>query len=84
MLLRRFDQPKRKKNGIFSQAEWNESMEQVYSFDTVEDFWCLFNNLLPVSNLENGASYNLFKVSRRLELGFDLFLSEKVEENSGK
>lgn len=56
-----FDQPKKKKNGIFSQAEWNESMEKVYTFDTVEDFWCLFNNLLPVSNLESGASYNLFK-----------------------
>lgn len=56
-----FDQPKKKKSGIFSQAEWNESMEKVYSFDTVEDFWCLFNNLLPVSNLESGASYNMFK-----------------------
>lgn len=56
-----FDRPKKKKSGIFSQEDWNESLEKVYSFNTVEDFWCLFNNLLPVSHLEAGSSYNLFK-----------------------
>jgi len=35
--------------------------KQIVTFDTVEDFWCLFNNLLPPSKLVRGSNYHLFK-----------------------
>uniref|UniRef100_A0A6A7G4Y5 Eukaryotic initiation factor 4E n=1 Tax=Hirondellea gigas TaxID=1518452 RepID=A0A6A7G4Y5_9CRUS len=63
-----FDQPKKKQRaGMLSLKEWNASLEQVYEFDTVEDFWCLFNNLLPASMIDRGASYSLFKSGVRPE-----------------
>jgi len=35
--------------------------KQIVTFDSVEDFWCLFNNLLPPSKLVRGSNYHLFK-----------------------
>eukprot|EP00126_Sphaerothecum_destruens_P014040 Sdes_comp24078_c0_seq1m22140 len=40
---------------------WGQGMREVYSFDTVEDFWAIYNNILPASALPLGASYFLFK-----------------------
>ena len=35
---------------------------QVATFDMVEDFWGIFNNIRPPSRLNPGSNYHLFKV----------------------
>jgi len=40
---------------------WEDSQIQVASFDTVEDFWSLFNNIQDASQLRMGCDYSLFK-----------------------
>jgi len=40
---------------------WEDSQIQVASFDTVEDFWSLFNNITEASQLRVGCDYSLFK-----------------------
>merc|ERR1712060_816569 len=52
-----FDNP----NGRQKQATWGQTLRQVYTFGTVEDFWCLYNNIVPPSKLINGADFHLFK-----------------------
>jgi len=38
---------------------WGDNIKPVYTFDTVEDFWRLYNNITPPSRLQMGCSYNL-------------------------
>ncbi|CAM6104566.1 unnamed protein product [Calypogeia fissa] len=52
-----FDNP----NGKSKQATWGSSLRPVYTFKTVEDFWCLFNNVLQPSQLIAGADFHCFK-----------------------
>lgn len=33
----------------------------MYTFNTVEDFWCLYNNILAPSRLIMGTDFHLFK-----------------------
>lgn len=40
---------------------WGQTLRAVYSFDTVEDFWCLFNNMAPVGTLPDGMDLYCFK-----------------------
>ncbi|CAI6345259.1 unnamed protein product [Macrosiphum euphorbiae] len=40
---------------------WEENIHEVASFDTVEDFWCLFNHIKRPSQLSNQCDYNYFK-----------------------
>eukprot|EP00873_Tetraselmis_striata_P034339 jgi/Tetstr1/454603/TSEL_041496.t1 len=54
-----FDNPS--KNSKQSSATWGQSLRAVYTFDTVEDFWCLYNNIVPPSRLGHGADFHLFK-----------------------
>jgi len=35
---------------------------QVATFDMVEDFWGIFNNIRPPSRLNPGSNYHLFKI----------------------
>eukprot|EP00177_Eucheuma_denticulatum_P000311 GFKZ01000535.1.p1 GENE.GFKZ01000535.1~~GFKZ01000535.1.p1 ORF type:complete len:197 (+),score=22.72 GFKZ01000535.1:147-737(+) len=42
-------------------ADYAEHLREVASFDTIEDFWALFNNLMQPSELAVGNTYNLFK-----------------------
>jgi len=44
-----------------SQASWGDHLRQIATFDTVEDFWRLFNNIQPPSGLLQGSNYHLFK-----------------------
>jgi len=47
---------------------WNSSaIKPVMTFDTVEDFWCLFNNLVKASELSNKSNYHLFREGLRPE-----------------
>jgi len=41
--------------------EWEECLKQVASFDTVEDFWALYNHIQLASGLSWGSDYYLFK-----------------------
>eukprot|EP00246_Nothoceros_aenigmaticus_P014725 TRINITY_DN5794_c0_g1_i1.p1 TRINITY_DN5794_c0_g1~~TRINITY_DN5794_c0_g1_i1.p1 ORF type:complete len:220 (+),score=39.65 TRINITY_DN5794_c0_g1_i1:155-814(+) len=52
-----FDNP----NGKQKQSTWGTSLRPVYTFGTVEDFWCLYNNVLQPSRLIAGADFHCFK-----------------------
>lgn len=41
--------------------EWMENLKQVISFDTVEDFWAVYNHVQPPSGIATGCDYMLFK-----------------------
>jgi len=41
--------------------DWKLSVKKIVSFETVEDFWCLFNNLVKPSGLPVKGNYHLFK-----------------------
>jgi translation initiation factor 4E len=43
---------------------WMEDIKRVITFDSVEEFWGLYNNIVPPSQLPQKANYYLFKVSR--------------------
>ncbi|EFA83631.1 eukaryotic translation initiation factor 4E [Heterostelium album PN500] len=49
------------RNQKISQDSWAEGLKKIISFDTVEDFWCVFNNLPLVSTVRPGSSFHLFK-----------------------
>jgi len=40
---------------------WMEDIKRVISFDSVEEFWGLYNNIVPPSSLPQKANYYLFK-----------------------
>lgn len=40
---------------------WADFLQKVTSFDTVEDFWRVYNNIKPASTLASGSNYHLFK-----------------------
>jgi len=46
-----------------SQSSWAENLKKIVTFDTVEDFWSIFNNIRPASKLTTGSNYHLFKDS---------------------
>lgn len=43
------------------QATWGQTMRKVFTFGTVEDFWCLYNNILGPSRLAAGSDLHLFR-----------------------
>ncbi|KAL6774336.1 EIF4E [Auxenochlorella protothecoides x Auxenochlorella symbiontica] len=52
-----FDNPEGKQH----QAQWGKTLRPVYTFGTVEEFWGLYNNILPPSRLAVGADIHLFR-----------------------
>jgi len=40
---------------------WMDDIKRVITFDSVEEFWGLFNNIIPPSQLPQKANYYLFK-----------------------
>lgn len=52
-----FDNP----SGRQKQSTWGASMRAVYTFNTVEDFWCLYNNIVTPARLVSGSDFSLFK-----------------------
>ncbi|TDH73021.1 uncharacterized protein CCR75_003098 [Bremia lactucae] len=52
-----YDNPKKR----HSTDSWEENLKNVYTFNTVEDFWCLYNNILVPTKLSIGSNYHLFK-----------------------
>jgi len=48
--------------GVTAAAQgWMEDIKRVISFDSVEEFWGLYNNIVPPSQLPQKANYYLFK-----------------------
>ncbi|XP_010784405.1 eukaryotic translation initiation factor 4E-like [Notothenia coriiceps] len=41
---------------------WQANLRLISKFDTVEDFWALYNHIQLSSNLMSGCDYSLFKV----------------------
>ncbi|KAG7026150.1 hypothetical protein SDJN02_12649 [Cucurbita argyrosperma subsp. argyrosperma] len=52
-----FDNQSRPKQG----AAWGSSLRKVYTFDTVEEFWCLYDQIPKPSKLPANADFHLFK-----------------------
>jgi len=52
-----YDNPGKRTN----QASWGDHLRTITTFDTVEDFWRVFNNLKPASTLPQGSNYHIFK-----------------------
>ncbi|XP_018577506.1 eukaryotic translation initiation factor 4E-1A-like [Anoplophora glabripennis] len=40
---------------------WAQNQKEIASFQTVEDFWSLYNHIKPASELRQGSDYSLFK-----------------------
>ncbi|XVF66412.1 hypothetical protein PTKIN_Ptkin10aG0033300 [Pterospermum kingtungense] len=54
-----FDNQSKPKQG----AAWGTSLRKVYTFDTVEEFWCLYDQIFKPSKLTGigNADFHLFK-----------------------
>ncbi|KAI5923878.1 translation initiation factor eIF 4e-like domain-containing protein [Camillea tinctor] len=48
-------------------ASWNDLLKKVITFNTVEEFWGIYNNIAPVSDLAMKSDYHLFKEGVRPE-----------------
>jgi len=46
---------------------WNELLKKVITFESVEEFWGIYNNIAPVSDLSLKSDYHLFKEGVRPE-----------------
>jgi len=44
-----------------AKEQWGEQLKQIFTFDTVEDFWRLWNNIKGADELKVGSNYHLFK-----------------------
>ncbi|KAG9518129.1 eukaryotic translation initiation factor 4E, partial [Aureobasidium melanogenum] len=47
--------------------DWNELLKEVISFNSVEEFWGIYNNITPSSELAPKSDYHLFKQGVRPE-----------------
>lgn len=58
-----FDNPSHKSASAAkgSKDSWGEDLNKVVTFDSVEEFWGLYNNIIPPSDLPQKANYYLFK-----------------------
>jgi len=41
--------------------DWKLNQKIVTTFDTVEDFWAVFNHIQPASKIQTGCDYSVFK-----------------------
>ncbi|KAK5663535.1 hypothetical protein OQA88_3966 [Cercophora sp. LCS_1] len=46
---------------------WNDLLKKVITFESVEEFWGIYNNIAPVSDLALKSDYHLFKDDVRPE-----------------
>ncbi|CAH1453042.1 unnamed protein product [Lactuca virosa] len=42
-------------------AAWGNNLRKVYTFQTVEEFWCLYDQVFKPSKLPANADFHLFK-----------------------
>ncbi|KAI5296404.1 eukaryotic translation initiation factor 4E [Ascosphaera acerosa] len=48
-------------------CNWNELLKEVVTFGSVEEFWGIYNNITPASQIGIKADYHLFKAGVRPE-----------------
>ncbi|KAF3918830.1 hypothetical protein ABW20_dc0101049 [Dactylellina cionopaga] len=48
-------------------SDWADSLKEVVTFDSVEEFWGIYNNITKTSDLALKSDYHLFKVGIRPE-----------------
>ncbi|RYP41373.1 hypothetical protein DL768_010506 [Monosporascus sp. mg162] len=46
---------------------WNDLLKEIITFNSVEEFWGIYNNIAPVSELAMKSDYHLFKEGVRPE-----------------
>ncbi|KAJ3071160.1 hypothetical protein HDU98_005736 [Podochytrium sp. JEL0797] len=44
-----------------TQSNWHDSLKNLITFDTVEDFWGVYNNVIKASSLSAGSNFHLFQ-----------------------
>ncbi|KAF3933494.1 hypothetical protein ABW19_dt0209336 [Dactylella cylindrospora] len=54
-------------SGAKSDNQWADSLKEVVTFDSVEEFWGIYNNITKTSDLALKSDYHLFKVGIRPE-----------------
>ncbi|CAB4467855.1 eukaryotic translation initiation factor 4E-1 [Rhizophagus irregularis] len=52
-----FDNPGKKANT----ASWSQNLKELITFDSVEEFWGVYNNVAKAIDLSPGSNYHLFK-----------------------
>jgi translation initiation factor 4E len=43
------------------EIEWKDNLTNCGTFDTIEDFWRIYNNLKPASTLSVNSNYHVFR-----------------------
>eukprot|EP00747_Dinoflagellata_sp_TGD_P106625 gnl/TRDRNA2_/TRDRNA2_169902_c0_seq1.p1 gnl/TRDRNA2_/TRDRNA2_169902_c0~~gnl/TRDRNA2_/TRDRNA2_169902_c0_seq1.p1 ORF type:complete len:209 (-),score=0.63 gnl/TRDRNA2_/TRDRNA2_169902_c0_seq1:63-689(-) len=43
-----------------SQEIWGTTLQSLYTFETIEEFWCLLNNMVPAGELPDGTDLCCF------------------------
>lgn len=56
-----FDDPALQKANPKQILTWEENLKNISTFDSVENFWGLINNLKKPSEIPYGSNYHLFK-----------------------
>eukprot|EP00736_Rhodelphis_marinus_P003099 Rmarinus@m.16315 len=69
-----FDRADKKVNA----NQWRDCIKKVKTVDTVEDFWCLFNNIPTPSKLSMGSNFHFFRE------GIEPSWEDKANEGGGK
>jgi translation initiation factor 4E len=72
-----YDDPAMAKNHP-KPLSWEENLKNVGSFDTIEDFWGIINNLKKPTEIPIAANYHLFK------FGIKPMWEEVENRNGGK
>jgi len=69
-----YDNPGKKS----SQATWDQNLNHLVDFDTVEDFWGVYNNVAKATELATNSNYHLFKK------GIKPMWEDKANQRGGK
>ncbi|CAG8499291.1 1076_t:CDS:2 [Ambispora leptoticha] len=69
-----FDNPGKKA----SQNTWSQNLKEMITFDSVEEFWGVYNNIVKSSDLASGSNYHLFKQ------GIKPMWEDPINEKGGK
>ena len=70
-------------------ANWNDFLHEIGTFDTIQNFWDIFNSLEKSSHLPKGCRHYFFKTGirplwedRQNTNGFEIALEHKITKQS--
>ncbi|ORY36306.1 putative eukaryotic initiation factor 4E [Rhizoclosmatium globosum] len=61
-----------------TQSNWHDALKNLITFDTVEDFWGVYNNVIKASGLSAGSNFHLFQA------GIEPMWEDPQNEKGGK